>query len=205
MTKQDIRNIYTQKVTELLSKGYTIFPDTMSGHQGEIAHIDLSNGDEIIRVLLECKQDISLEEDGYTGDIIRLVVGRAGEDTRLSDCWAGLIWNQRLEIIEELKWAYIESKRYHDWYVSIEEGKRIKKVQRERRKIKSGNDKFSHISLDHLELEGDKYKEIAKKWLKKNGVKRISGDIRITHVRSEYGNRFEISAGAKSFTFNCKY
>lgn len=76
---------------------------------------------------------------------------------------AGLIWNQRLEIIEELKWAYIESKRYHDWYVSIEEGKRIKKVQRERRKSKSG-DELSHISL---ELEGDAYKEIAKKWLKK--------------------------------------
>ncbi len=52
MKKQDIRNIYTQTVTELLNQGDTIFPDTMSGHQGEIAHIDLSNGSEILRVLL---------------------------------------------------------------------------------------------------------------------------------------------------------
>ena len=44
MKKQDIRNIYTQKVTELLNQGYTIFPDTMNGSQGEIAHIDLTNG-----------------------------------------------------------------------------------------------------------------------------------------------------------------
>ena len=53
MKKQDIRNAYTQKVTELLNQGYTIFPDTMNGSQGEIAHIDLTNGSEIIRVLLE--------------------------------------------------------------------------------------------------------------------------------------------------------
>ncbi len=52
MKKQDIRNAYTQKVTELLNQGYTIFPDTMNGSQGEIAHIDLTNGSEIIRVLL---------------------------------------------------------------------------------------------------------------------------------------------------------
>jgi hypothetical protein len=48
MKKQDIRNAYTQKVTELLNQGYTIFPDTMNGSQGEIAHIDLTNGSEII-------------------------------------------------------------------------------------------------------------------------------------------------------------
>ena len=52
MKKQDIRNAYTQKVTELLNQGYTIFPDTMGGSQGEIAHIDLTDGSEILRVLL---------------------------------------------------------------------------------------------------------------------------------------------------------
>lgn len=35
MKKQDIRNIFTQKVTELLNQGYTIFPDTMGGSQGK--------------------------------------------------------------------------------------------------------------------------------------------------------------------------
>ena len=30
MKKQDIRRIYTQKVTELLAQGYTIYPDTVN-------------------------------------------------------------------------------------------------------------------------------------------------------------------------------
>ena len=74
MKKQDIRNAYTQKVTELLNQGYTIFPDTMNGSQGEIAHIDLTNGSEIIRVLLErglCWSHIS---DGFHGDVVTLTV-----------------------------------------------------------------------------------------------------------------------------------
>ncbi len=41
MKKQDIRNAYTAKLTEFLNQGCTIFPDTMSGHQGESSHIDV--------------------------------------------------------------------------------------------------------------------------------------------------------------------
>ena len=67
MKKQDIRNIYTQKVTELLNQGYTIFPDTMNGSQGEIAHIDLTNGSEILRVLLTREHRWARDEDGYNG------------------------------------------------------------------------------------------------------------------------------------------
>ena len=55
MTKNDIRNLYTQKVAELLAQGYQINPETMSGSQGEIAHIDLTNGSEILRVLIESR------------------------------------------------------------------------------------------------------------------------------------------------------
>ena len=93
MKKQDIRNAYTQKVTELLNQGYTIFPDTMNGSQGEIAHIDLTNGSEIIRVLLErglCWSHIS---DGFHGDVITLTIGRAAADTWVGDRWDGTIWN----------------------------------------------------------------------------------------------------------------
>ena len=44
MTNNDVRRIYTQKVSELLAKGYQIHYETMSGSQGELAHIDLSDG-----------------------------------------------------------------------------------------------------------------------------------------------------------------
>ena len=105
MKKQDIRNAYTQKVTELLNQGYTIFPDTMNGSQGEIAHIDLTNGSEIIRVLLErglCWSHIS---DGFHGDVITLTIGRAAADTWVGDRWDGTIWNSRLEPSFQIKWA----------------------------------------------------------------------------------------------------
>ena len=82
MKKQDIRNIYTQKVTELLNQGYTIFPDTMNGSQGEIAHIDLTNGSEILRVLLYREHHWERGEDGYIGDTVCLTVGKAAPDTR---------------------------------------------------------------------------------------------------------------------------
>ena len=53
MNPNDINRAFTEKVTELLNRGYQIYPGTMSGSQGEIAHVDLYKGNEIIRVLLD--------------------------------------------------------------------------------------------------------------------------------------------------------
>ena len=76
MKKQDIRKIYTEKVTELLNQGWTIFPDTMNGSQGEIAHIDLTDGSEIRRVLLERDTHWDRIDGGYCGDVIRLTLAQ---------------------------------------------------------------------------------------------------------------------------------
>ena len=48
----------------------------MSGSQGELAHIDLSDGNEILRVLLEREGNYG----GSYGSIVRLRVGRCNED-----------------------------------------------------------------------------------------------------------------------------
>ena len=80
MTKNDIRSIYTQKVTELLAQGYQIHPETMSGSQGEIAHIDLTNGSEILRVLIESRCSYS---EAY-GDILTIRVGRCTDEISAS-------------------------------------------------------------------------------------------------------------------------
>ena len=89
MTKQDIRKVYTDQVAQLLNQGYTIFPDTMGGCQGEIAHIDLTKGSEILRVLLERGLCWDHLDDGFHGDVVTLTVGRASPDTYVSDNWDG--------------------------------------------------------------------------------------------------------------------
>ena len=52
MNQNDINRAFTEKVTELLGRSYQIYPGTMCGSQGEIAHVDLYRGDEIICLLM---------------------------------------------------------------------------------------------------------------------------------------------------------
>ena len=91
MTKQDIRIAYTKTISDLLAKGYFIYPDTMSGTQGEIAKIDLSDGEKVIRVYLD--HDYSTET---FADRILLVVGRVPQATLNH---GGTVWTHKLEII----------------------------------------------------------------------------------------------------------
>ena len=99
MTNNDVRRIYTQKVSELLAKGYQIHYETMSGSQGELAHIDLSDGNEILRVLLEREGNYG----GSYGSIVRLRVGRCNEDLSRTHT----IWNERLDTLFEIEWDQI--------------------------------------------------------------------------------------------------
>ena len=49
----DINQKFTAKVAEYIAKGYTINAATMSGSQGEVAHVDLTDGKQVVRVLLD--------------------------------------------------------------------------------------------------------------------------------------------------------
>ncbi len=52
MKRQAIDKAFTQKVADFRNHGYIIHTNTMGGYQGEIAHVDLARGSEILRVLL---------------------------------------------------------------------------------------------------------------------------------------------------------
>ena len=120
MTNNDVRRIYTQKVSELLAKGYQIHYETMSGSQGELAHIDLSDGNEILRVLLEREGNYG----GSYGNIVRLRVGRCNEDLSRTHT----IWNERLDTLFEIEWDQISG----NYYTTREEGARMAAVRLER-------------------------------------------------------------------------
>ena len=149
MTKNDIRSIYTQLVSDLLAKGYQIHPETMGGSQGEMAHIDLTNGSEILRVLIETHGGYG---DSY-GDLLTIRVGRCTEP--ITSHWH-IIWNNKLETLSEIKLAKISD----NFYTTPEEGMRMAEVRLSR------YDWRVHNRDQRTEL-GDAYKLVALRWLRR--------------------------------------
>jgi len=126
MNQNDINRAFTEKVTELLSRGYQIYPGTMGGSQGEIAHVDLCKGNEIIRVLLDHSAGHGEKPDG-----VRLIVGRNTDRIRMNcfDKLGNTIWNNRLEILSEIEFCQIGE----NYYTDAETGRAIQKKRDARR------------------------------------------------------------------------
>ena len=129
MNQNDINRAFTDKVTELLSRGYQIHPGTMGGSQGEIAHVDLYKDDEIIRVLLERTIGHGEKPDG-----VRLIVGRNTDRIRMNcfDTLGNTIWNNRLEILSKIEFCQIGE----NYYTDAETGKAIQEKRRARREAR---------------------------------------------------------------------
>lgn len=94
----DINQKFTAKVAEYIAKGYTINTATMSGSQGEVAHVDLTDGKQVVRVLL----DSFTEYDSFNSlSGLEIVVGTPADKVVPYDTARyNTIWNNRLEVIE---------------------------------------------------------------------------------------------------------
>ena len=127
MNQNDINRAFTEKVAELLSRGYQIHPGTMGGSQGEIAHVDLYKGDEIIRVLLDHSAGHGEKPDGF-----RLIVGRNTDRIRMNcfDTLGNTIWNSHLEILSEIEFCQIGE----NYYTDAETGRAIQEKRDARRR-----------------------------------------------------------------------
>ena len=118
MNQNDINRAFTEKVTELLSRGYQIHPGTMGGSQGEIASVDLYKGDEIIRVLLDHSAG-----RGEKPDRIRM---------NCFDKLGNTIWNNHLAILSEIEFCQIGE----NYYTDAETGRAIQKKRDARRRTR---------------------------------------------------------------------
>ena len=129
MNQNDINRAFTERVTELLSRGYQIYPGTMGGSQGEIASVDLYKGDEIIRVLLDHSAGHSEKPDG-----IRLIVDRNTDRIRMNcfDKLGNTIWNNHLAILSEIEFCQIGE----NYYTDAETGRAIQKKRDARRRAR---------------------------------------------------------------------
>ncbi len=114
MKRIELDTIFTTKVNEYLANGYTFNTNTMGGSQGEIAHVDLRKGDDIIRILMESEYNYE------TGDTVHIIVGCCPKAIRPENEHA-TIWNNELEVIEETVFLKVS----RDWFTSMEESKVI--------------------------------------------------------------------------------
>lgn len=89
MKYADIDRRVTETVADYIRHGYSINTSTMHGSQGEVAHIDLTDGKTLIRIYV---QHFWLKDD-FSNDGYEIIVGEADGSMR------GAIWNNRLAVI----------------------------------------------------------------------------------------------------------
>ena len=100
----DINKRFTEVVAEYIAKGYVIHTTTMNGSQGETAKVDLTNGKEVIRVML----DTRIEPSEYYYNTFRLTIGRCKDKIKINkNGLHDIIWNGHLEIISMEKFYQI--------------------------------------------------------------------------------------------------
>ena len=166
MKHADINKRYTEIVTEWIGKGYTINTSTMSGSQGEKAKIDLTNGTEIIRILVCTFHDWDENTDG-----VEIIVGKCTDKVKPHDgIGYDTIWNDRLEVLHQERFYKIGRNR-SDYYGTQAEAKAAadKSIERYRRKDIAGYEKVNFTDAKAVQL--------AKSYiLRKNICKRVNLD-----------------------------
>ena len=133
----EINRRYTEAVAEWLAKGYTINTATMSGTQGELAKIDLTDGKEIIRVVLGTFGQPCTRIDGkyYSLQGVELIVGSVTDRAtpNVPDTWQ-TVWNEHLDVISREEFFEIGQRydTHRKWYGTKAEAMAQQDKNRER-------------------------------------------------------------------------
>ena len=152
MKKSTVERMYSAKVAQLLNDGWHINTGTMPGHQGEIAHVDLTDGSEIRRAVLY--REMVWGRDAFDGHKICIVVGRNTD--RVYPGWDCTIWNNRLEVLSQIELAEIQEPNHRHpegWYTDMETAMDIQRLRIDvprlaaKRLIVSSEDFFSPRSI----------------------------------------------------------
>lgn len=178
MRYSDINKRYTEIVAEYIAKGYTINTTTMSGHQGETAKIDLTNGTEIIRIMIDSFRNWKANEEGH-----EIIVGKSTDDDvkpNSESTW-GTIWNGKLEVIYTERFYKIgEDRKNGTYYGTAAEASCATAIRGKRYR-------YRHNSRKQYEPNA-KAMEIAERIVRnKMGVKRVvKADVKMTKDKAAY-------------------
>lgn len=157
----DINRKYTEIVSDYIRRGYTINPGTMSGSQGEVAHTDLTNGNEIVRVLI----DSFIDFDGTALDGYEIIVGISTDYVEPNAYGYDTIWNNRLNVVDRHKFYSVTNEK--SFFGTKEDAQKARDKRRERRLAKLDANKTVHFTGKAL--------KIAESVVKRNlGIKNVS-------------------------------
>lgn len=188
MKYADINKRYTEIVAEYIAKGYTINTASMSGSQGERAHVDLTDGKEIIRVVLvgfHIWKGCDLE--GF-----KIIAGRCTDSVKPNDHrdWNATIWNDNLNVHHmEIFYAIGRTNNAADYYGTIEEAEQAYKIRLER---------YTRRNTVTRYTPNAKAMEIAVRIVRdKLGYKRINAaDVKL----DKYKGKYAVSYRGKTYT-----
>ena len=198
MKKTTVERMYTAKVAELLNQGWHIHTSTMPGHQGEVAHVDLTNGSEIRRALLCREMTWGRSGADFYGHKIIITVGKNTD--RIWPGWNSTLWNNRVEVCSQIELAEIqEPDRYHPegWYTDMATAQDIQRIRNERREARR---------IPTEKVLGTAFKSIALRWVRKQPRMKTTKLEDITKV-ARYTSRdgstgFKIEAKGNTFTLH---
>ena len=141
MNYTDLNKIFTETVNNYLNNGFTIFCNTMSGSQGEIAKVDLTNGTELYRVILE---EIYSSWEVGLANRYSIKVGKYHSSLdnisnhRLED-FNYIIWNDQLEVVSERKFVLLKGNRIRQYYLEEGSEEYVKAIEKHQNRIDKNN------------------------------------------------------------------
>lgn len=182
MKYNEINKRFTECVAELMSRGYYINSQSMSGGSGEIAKVDLTNGESTYRVCLESSYHLTFDErvNQWRGRAILLRVAYTQEVADRYTYWKDFL------IADEIIFYEIEEGK---WYTdSLHDALEAQRLHRMRAYNHRENTSFEY-------LKDDKRKAIAGNYLKrKYGYQRIRwGKVSILKTTADTYTSYRVS------------
>lgn len=164
MYRKDIDKIFTDTIKIYLEDNFYIFSNTMGGHQGEIAKVDLYNGKDFRRIYMNHGNEyVNVNEYRHMDlDYISIIVGISTD--KVFDNRHEIVWNEHLNVLSERRYYRIGESWCSNYFGTKEEAiaARFKHYERIRKHANK------YIYPDDLTIVfSDKAKKIVLPYMKK--------------------------------------
>lgn len=173
MKRNDIDKIYSEKVTELLNNGYSIYTSGMSGSQGEISKVLLVKDNDLKIVLLD---ETYVLEYGVE-KIYRISIGTYKNDVPKPEART-TFWIKDFNYEEQIKLYELKNQ----WFITEEEYQATKDIHEAR-----FNKWYNSIDTDKKKIVGAIPSSIMNHVNSIRGFKNIKpNDISIIKTKHQY-------------------